>query len=262
MTEFVSLPYSPWSEKARWALDYCKAEYTERTYKPLIGEPALRLRLRKWSGPIGVPALFASDTSLGDSYDIARWADENGPGDLFPENHAKEIELYNVLSERALAAGRKLALARMVTDDEAVAEMVPRGLRKLLGKRAVTVGRQGVVRTARKWGEGDKDFTTARRLFTNVLKQLRKDLAKQGEGDVAGEPRTLLGDFTYADIAMAQVLNFVSPPASPATPGRASVPPRGIRIGHASRRSFTDPELTDEYADLTAWRDLLYKKYR
>ena len=261
MTELVSLPYSPWSEKARWALDYCKTNYKERTYQPLIGEPALRVRLRKWSGPVGVPALFASDISLGDSYEIAQWADENGSGELFPDNHAREIELYNVLSERALAAGRKLALARMLEDSDALKEMVPRGLRKLLGERAVAVGRQGVARTARKWSEGDRDFATARRLFTNVLKQLRRDLAKHGKEDLASEPRTLLGEFTYADIAMAQVLNFVSPP-EPVNGTSSGRPPRGIRIGRASRRSFTDDELVDEFADLLTWRDLLYKKYR
>lgn len=250
MTEFVSLPYSPWSEKARWALDYSKTDYKERTYTPMIGEPALRVRLRKWSGPVGVPALFASDISLGDSFDIAQWADEKGSGELFPENHAREIELYNVLSERALSAGRKLALARMVADDEAVTEMVPSALRRLLGKGAIAVGRQGVERTVRKWSAGDSDFVTTRRLFTNVLRQLRRDLAKQGEADIAGEPRTLLGEFTYADIAMAQVLGFVSPPE------------KGLRIGRASRRSFTDAELEEEFADLVAWRDLLYEKYR
>lgn len=256
MTELVALPYSPWSEKARWALDYNKTDYKEHTYKPLLGEPSLRIRLRKWSGPVGVPALFGADATLSDSYDIAQWADENGGGNLFPEHHAGQIELYNVLSERALDAGRKLSLTRMLDDDEAVKEMVPDAFRKALGKRALVIGRQGIERTLRKWGAADEDFGTARPLYTNILKQLRKDLAKEGKEDPPGEPRTLLGEFTYADIAMAQALAFVSPPADPIPPAH------GLRVGPASRRSFVDPELAEQFADLLTWRDLLYKKYR
>ncbi len=256
MTEFVALPYSPWSEKARWALDYGKTEYKEHTYKPLLGEPALRLRLRQWSGPVGVPALFGTDLSLGDSYDIAQWADENGGGDLFPENHTRDIELYNVLSERALAAGRKISLGRALSDNDAILEMVPGAMRKVLGRGALAIGRQGIERTLRKWGAAEDDFGTARRVFTNILKQLRKDLTKQGKDDPRSEPRTLLGEFTYADIAMAQALAFVSPPADPIPPAR------GLRIAPASRRSFTDPELAEQFPDLLTWRDLIYEKYR
>ena len=56
--------------------------------------------------------------------------------------------------------------------------------------------------------------------------------------------------FSFADIAMAQVLGFVAPPA------------RGLRIGRNNREAFHDPELAPRYADLVAWRDALYEAHR
>ena len=55
MNELLGLPYSPWSEKARWALDARKVPYKYKVYAPLVGEPALRFKLKKWSGPVSVP---------------------------------------------------------------------------------------------------------------------------------------------------------------------------------------------------------------
>jgi glutathione S-transferase len=37
MIELVAVPYSPWSEKARWALDHHALPYRETAYQPLIG---------------------------------------------------------------------------------------------------------------------------------------------------------------------------------------------------------------------------------
>ena len=66
----------------------------------------------------------------------------------------------------------------------------------------------------------------------------------------ASQPKTILGSFSFADIAAAQVLGFVSPPSF------------GLKLGKASARGFTDPELAAEYADLVAWRDALYEAHR
>ena len=57
MPELLGLPYSPWSEKARWALDARRVPYREVTYAPLLGEPALRLKLKRWRGNVTVPVL-------------------------------------------------------------------------------------------------------------------------------------------------------------------------------------------------------------
>jgi glutathione S-transferase len=46
--------FSPWTEKARWALDHHGIRYRCEEYVPLAGEPWLRLRARRFHGRISV----------------------------------------------------------------------------------------------------------------------------------------------------------------------------------------------------------------
>jgi glutathione S-transferase len=98
-----------------------------------------------------------------------------------------------------------------------------------------------------RWADQRGDGAALEKKFTGVLDELRVALAR---APAKGEPKTLLGTFTFADIAMAQVLACVSPPT------------RGLRLGRASRRAFTDLALRERYADLVAWRDAIYAAYR
>jgi len=245
--QLLGLPFSPWSEKARWALQARGVPYEERVYVPLLGEPLLRLKLGKWTGNVTVPVLTDDQGAvLSDSADIARWADERGQGPaLFPREHADAIDRYVALSEEGLAAGRALSLLRMLEDDDALREMVPKALRRPLGPLGAALGGFGIRRTLRKYGGDQAERATTEAAFARVLDELREALAKQ-----SGTPKTLLGQFTFADIAMAQILAFVEPPRF------------GLRIGKASRASFTDPVLRERYADLIAWRDALYDAHR
>ena len=63
-------------------------------------------------------------------------------------------------------------------------------------------------------------------------------------------PRTLLADLSYADIAMAQVVASVRFPSA------------GLRLGSAGRAAFESPRLAELYPDLIGWRDALYAHYR
>jgi glutathione S-transferase len=246
MTDLLGLPYSPWSEKARWALDVRHVPYTSRLYQPLIGEPALRVKLRRLSGRVTVPVLTTDDGRvLADSVEIARWADQHGDGPrLFPREEEAAVARFVDLSERGLAAGRALSLARMLHDEEALGEMVPRPLRRALGPLSPRLGGLGIRRTLRKYDGLANDEAAHRRALRAVLDEIRADLAGG---------RTLLRTFTFADIAAAQVLAFVEPPAAGAA---------GLKLKPSSRRCFADPELRPQYADLIAWRDELYRTYR
>jgi glutathione S-transferase len=214
----------------------------------MLGELELRRRLKKVRGPVGVPLLFAEDAVCADSLAIARYADAHGSGPkLFPTGKDAEIERYNALSERGLAAGRALSLARVLQDEAALLDLVPRYLRAVLGPLAPAVAAFGVRRTLRKWGASKSNEAEHERVLREVLDTLRADLGK-----AKGKPAALLGAFSYADIAMAQVLVFIAPPA----------PGRGIKIGEASRRAFTHAALASEYHDLVSWRDALYEAHR
>jgi glutathione S-transferase len=247
MVELLHLSYSPWSEKARWALERRGVAFRARHYQPLLGELELRLRLRRLRGPVGVPFLYDGEVAVGDSFAIARYAESHGTGpSLFPAGKERDIELYNALSERGLAAGRALALARVLDDDVALLELVPRGLRTRLGKLGPRVARVGVKRTLRKWGATAESLVEHERALVDILDTMRRELG----ADAAKEPKTLLGTFSYADIAMAQVLAFVMPPAT------------GLKLGKGNRRAFGHEPLAARYADLLAWRDALYLRYR
>ncbi|AGP33335.1 glutathione S-transferase [Sorangium cellulosum] len=252
MTELLGLVFSPWTEKARWALDVRGVPYTFRHYQPLVGEPALRVKLRRLTGRVSVPVLTADDGRvLADSADIARWADGRGAGPtLFPAEHEAEIARLIDLSERALAAGRARALSRMLADDEALAEMAPPPIRRAYAPLAARLGGLGVRRTLRKYGGHEDGAEAHLRTMVAALDELRATLARSAPpGPSVDAPRTLLGRFTFADIAMSQALVNVAPPAA-------------LKLGAASRRSFSDPELRDRYADLVAWRDELYRAFR
>ncbi len=250
--ELLHIPYSPWSEKASWALSASGIAYRARVYQPLLGEPELRLRLRRWRGPVSVPVLFgAPEGPLADSFAIARFAARSGSRDpdLVPTTAEAAIERFNDLSERGLRAGRARALTRVLASPAALREMIPRTLRRPLGPLGLKIAALGVERTLRKYGadRGDDHLADLRA----VLDALRDALAA-APPPPDGAPRLLLPEhgFTYADIAMSQVLGFVSPPD------------RGLRIGRATRHTFVDPDLADASRDLLAWRDALYARYR
>jgi glutathione S-transferase len=251
MPTLICLPYSPWSERAAWALDRRGIAYDKEVYEPVLGELRLR-RLRGGApGPTSVPVLVTDDRVIADSGAIARWADGRGSGPrLFPDEAA--VAAWEAVAEQATAAGRARSLRRVLADPDAVMDLVPKALRPL-GPIARGIAATGVRRTLRKYGATGTADDAHRAALVAALERLRDGLAAG-----SGTPKTLLGAFSYADITAAQALVFVSPPEPPAD----GAPRPGIRIGRASRRAFRDPELAVAYADLVAWRDALYAEYR
>lgn len=85
----VLLPYSPWSERASWALDHHDLVYRRVDHVPVIGERRLRRWVGRREGPATVPVLIEGDTVLTQSWDVwthpelaqefadlVRWRDE------------------------------------------------------------------------------------------------------------------------------------------------------------------------------------------
>jgi glutathione S-transferase len=238
MDTLVELPYSPWSEKARFALDHHRYAYRRETYKPMIGELPLRARTGKWTGRVTVPVLLTDGGPIFDSLAIAKHADATGAAaSLFPRELVHEIDSWNATSEEALAVGRKLALLRSFENPQAQKDglegLVPAPLRGALRPVALTAVRY----LESKYGARALD--PAR--LEAALVALRAGLAKKGE--------YLLGDFTYADVTMAAVLQCVRPPES-------------VPMSRAIRSTFTDGDLAERYPDLLAWRDRIYAKHR
>ncbi len=243
MNELIYLPYSPWSEKARWALDAHGIGYRKRVYTPMIGEPGLRLRLRT-AAPVSVPVLLVDGTPIRDSWQIALWsAEETDRAPILNDDSRPHAEAWNATSERALAAGRARTTRRVMLDREALAASVPAPMDRL-GPATTAIGWLGARWLHRRYCRDHREDDACRTAQRRALDGLRSALDHAG-GD------HLTGTFSYADVCAAVMLHFVSPP---------DVLER--ILAPAAVRCWRDDELAGEYADLVAWRDRLYDRYR
>lgn len=240
----VVLKMSPWSERARWALDHHRLSYREVEHTPFLGER----RLRRLVGPrkerATVPVLVTGSEVLSESWDIATYADRVGEGTkLIPAEREAEIREWTLRADEAMSAGRAFVVASVLASPEAIDEglppQVPAWLRPLLRP----VGRYGLKWFARKWKLQGGAGQAAQTKLRGALDALRAAVSK--------EPGYVLGEFSYADIVMASCLQGVSPVAD-----------RYIPLGPATRKAWTGGALAAEYSDLIEWRDRLYEKHR
>jgi glutathione S-transferase len=233
------LPYSPWSIKARCALRHHALAVHEREYIPVLGEPALRVRLRKLRGRVTVPVLFTPDGALTDSWEIALFADRVGSGSaLIPAENRAAIAEWNAASERMLSAARSCAMLRVVHAPEAALESLPGPLAKLLGPRGAGLA---VQTFNAKYSIQPEQQAQYHALLRDELSRLQRALA--------GGRRFLLDELSYADFAMAVGITCLRTlPSSP--------------MGPAMRLASTDDVLAAEFPDLIAWRDQLHAEHR
>lgn len=242
----VASPLSPWSEKARWALDHHRIDYVERTQIPVLSAPRLRWKLRRLHDRHVAPIFFDRRGALClDPLDIARYAERTGEGaPLFRRGEEQAIARWDELSERAMYAARALISRRMAADPdsrhEALVTVAPRRLASLLKPAAVLAAR--LLQFRHRGREADEDPDRAR--LRVILAELRSALS-DGRSYLVG------GSLSYCDIAMASALNGVAPAEAPHLP-----------LGRSTRRTSTDGELAGEFPDLLGWRDQIYAEHR
>jgi glutathione S-transferase len=89
---FITIPFSHYCEKARWALDYATIDYVEEGHVPGFHRLAVR---RAKSAHSSVPVLVVDDRSLGDSRDILAWANARAPAgrEIYPTDEALKAEV-------------------------------------------------------------------------------------------------------------------------------------------------------------------------
>jgi glutathione S-transferase len=252
----VALPLSPWSERARWALDHHRLDYELVLHVPFLGERRLRRLVAdtekaaptKKVGPTKrratVPVLILNGAVLTESWDIVQHADQHGHSTpLLPGDRLREIRTYTDLADRTQEAARALVMRALLASGEALDETLPPQVPAALRPWLRPVARYGARWFARKYElclDAEAEQTGAVRA---ALAAVRAALA-------GGSPY-LLGTFTYADIVMALLLQSVLPVVQPHMP-----------LGPATRRVWTSPALAAEFADVVAWRDQLYERHR
>lgn len=231
MALLIGESFSPWTRKARWALDYCGVAYRYREYIPFLGEPALRMKLGQWRGTVSVPVLFAGAGVVRGSFDIARHAAQAAGDDRLGD--FDRIRFWDDISETGLAAARTRVIRSIAANDAALDESLPQlpsPLRPLLRP----IIRHTVKALDRKYahlcGAGN---------HRNALLALRRGLRASGTGFV-------LERFSYADISLCVLLDAVAPE------------PETVFPGETHRHCWRDVALAQEFRDLLDWRDGLH----
>jgi glutathione S-transferase len=240
----VVLRISPWSERARWALDHHGLAYETLVHTPFLGERRLRRLVGPTQERATVPVLLTGEQVLTDSWDIAQYADREGAGPkLIPPEHENEVRRWNQLADETMASSRALVTAAMLASPEALDETLPRSVPSWMRPLLRPMGRYAMGWFARKYGLRSADAPKHLAAVRAGLGALRAALSKSSP--------SLLGSFSYADIVMATSLQGVVP-----------VSDRYIRLGPATRRAWTSEELAAEFSNLIAWRDQLYEQHR
>ena len=228
----VGESFSPWTQKARWALEHCGVRYRYAEYTPTLSEPGLRLRMRQWSGSVSVPVMFTDRGILRGSWEIAchaaACAGDGRLGDL------SVVAQWNAISEAALAEGRTRVVRCVLGNDPALEEALPGFVPSLLRTPLRFVAHDAARRLDRKYAH------------LVVPGSLRTALLRLRSGLIASRCDYLLGRFGYADIAMAVVLETIMPIARTEPP-----------LGPATRRCWSDAALAEEFQDLLLWRSRL-----
>lgn len=234
--------FSPWTEKALWALGHHGLSFEFEQYEPLVDELSLRWRTRNLLRKATVPVLLSDGEVIPDSFGIARFAEAKGSAAPLIAGHEREVEEWNARSERALRAGRALLFTRLESNPEALREHVPPFLPERLRPAMTPLVRGAIGYLKVKHGAYGGFTRQARAAFVDELAPLRRRIARA--------PYVLDG-FSYADVAMAVVCQFFAP-----------VEDRYITLRPATRAAWSDDSLAKELEDVVAWRDGLYAKHR
>ncbi len=244
---FIYFPSSPWSEKARWALDYCGHSYKTDLYLPLLSIPKARLLSRNFSSRLTVPILIEKQSGRGEVYknamEIAAHAngerDQSKP-DIFPQKFLSEIKRWDELSEELCSIRRSQAIPVMKGNKELLKNnlppFVPKALRPYLGSSTKMV----LSLLEKKY---QVDLEGGDEHLRKSLSSLRIELS-----DSRGY---ILDNFSYADMSMCAVLQCIKP-----------VDPKYLDWDKHNIEAWTHHELADEFKDLIEWRDGLYERFR
>jgi glutathione S-transferase len=245
MRTLYGLSQSPWTEKARWALDHHAVAYRYHEHVPVLGELLLRAKSR--SRPKGtkpsVPLLADGNVAFCSSLAIARHAESIGRGEpLFPKDRDDEVVRWAELSDRVIGAGRAKVLAGLRVNREAQREALPSFIPNMLRGAFAPMATTAAMFLGSKYEVSRHPDAEGEAVLRPAFDELRKELG-------TSRRPYLLGGFTFADIAMAASLQTLR--------ARKRAP-----IGPATRAVWENVTVARDFEDLLEWRDALYAKHR
>jgi glutathione S-transferase len=242
----IGIRYSPWTERARWALDHHGLEYRYEEHLILLGMPGLRFKTGRWKEELTLPLLIEGDRLELDSFDIAHYGDEKGTGAKLIEG-VDPSALADCVADAEVAAEalRARLCAFVLADERAQRESSPPWVPSF-AREAM----RPVVRMATRYIEREFDVTRTspedwRHELRGALNRMRWKLTKS-------QFRYMVGDrFSYADIVSCGALQAVKP-----------VSDAWLKLTPSMREGSTDAEFARDFSDLVQWRDRIYEKHR
>ncbi len=234
LNRLFALPYSPWSERARWSLNHHQIPYIEHEYQPLLSEPKLRWQTRKWRGPISVPVLITEQSTLLGSMEIAEYAEQVGTGTpLMSPTFAPDIKTWVLQADGIMSAGRAILIHNLMHSKEAMRASLPSWVPPTLRRYGHPVSHWVLKRLGHKYGcfqYRPDDWTKTMRSSLIKWRSVEKPYLNQ--------------EFTIAEMSMVLALQFAEPCCS-------SVIPLHLQ----TRSCWRHDQLASEFEDLINWRD-------
>jgi len=204
--KLITIAFSHYCEKARWALDRAGIAYTEEAHLPLFHYLA---NFRN-GGKRTVPVLVDGKTVVRDSTDIVAWADRQRPGSMIPVAGADDVlAIEDDLDNHFGPATRRWGYYWLLPNKEAdqyVAVGAPKWQVRALKltrplavqalKRSLKIDEAGVERSRKKIEEA----------FTRI-----DEIVSDGRRYLTGD-RFTVADLTFASLAAP----ILQPPNHPA----------------------------------------------
>jgi glutathione S-transferase len=176
----ITIAFSHYCEKARWALDRAGVDYVEEAHLPVFHYAATR----KWKTRT-VPLLIDNDgKAIKDSTDIVAWADRHRPGSMIPVAGGQdELAIEDDLDNHFGPATRRWAYHFLLPDkraDRYIVEGAPKWQQRALKlsrpaavlflRRGLKIDAAGVERSRKKieetMGRVDEILADGRRYLT------------------------------------------------------------------------------------------------
>jgi glutathione S-transferase len=243
------LNVSPWTERARWALDHHAVTYTYHEHLPMLGELLLRRKAGVKGKKASVPLFHDGESPVMGSFEIAKHAEKIGRGaPLFPRDRDEDVAHHNDLAERMTKVGRAWLLKRMMESKGAQAEALPPFMPGPLRSVLAPTSKMALSFLAKKHSVPSDVEAEVDRVLMPALEEIQERLSKQDGGNGNGV-KYLLGTFSFADIAIAASLQVLRPRAE-------------SNLGPATKEAWTNDRAARKYEDLLDWRDKIYAKHR
>jgi glutathione S-transferase len=202
----VTIPFSHYCEKARWALDRAAVEYVEEPHVPMFAwVPALRAGKKKT-----VPILVTDEEVLTDSHDILTWVARRAPdANLYPTDIASDVErLESLFDKKVGPAARRLGYHALMKDPSAIRDLF--STRAPRWERAATGALLPMMLRMMKRGLkiDDAGATRSEAQLATALADVEAQLEKSGGPWLFGDR------FTAADLTLASLMTpLIVPPS-------------------------------------------------